>query len=50
MNMPGTSEGPRWLEKDSNHKLKRWGMARLGGHGMVRRVDPNGEALVWCRE
>ena len=23
---------------------------QLGGHDMVRRVDPNGEALVWCRK
>ena len=21
-----------------------------GGHDMVRRVDPHGEALVWCRK
>ena len=21
-----------------------------GRHDMVRRVDPNGEALVWCRK
>ena len=24
--------------------------AHLGGHDMVRRVGPNGEALVWCRK
>ena len=36
--------------KDSNHKLKRWRKAHLGGHDTVRRVDPNGEALVLCRK
>ena len=42
--------GPRWLEKDFNPKLKRWGKVHLGGHDVVRRVDPDGEALVWCRK
>ena len=48
--MPGTCDGPRWPEKDSNHKMKTWGKAQLGGHDMVKRVDPNGETLVWCRK
>ena len=30
--------------------LKRWSKAHSGGHDMLRRVDPNGEALVWCRK
>ena len=29
-----------------NSKLKRWRTAHLGGHDMVGRVDPNGEAPV----
>ena len=23
---------------------------RLGGHGLVRRVDPRGDTLMWCRK
>ena len=26
------------------------GVKHVGGHDMVRRVDRNGEALVWCRK
>ena len=26
------------------------GKTHLAEHDMVRRVDPNGEALVWCRK
>ena len=48
--MPGTGERPRWLGKTPTKKLKRLGKAHLGGHDMVRRVDPNGEALLWCRK
>ena len=29
-------------------KLKIWEKAHMRGHDMVRGVDPNGEALVWC--
>ena len=39
-----------WLGKDFDHKVKRWGETHLGGHGMVRRVDTNGKAWVWCRK
>ena len=28
-------------------KLMIWGQAHVGGHDMARRVDPDGEALVW---
>ena len=46
MNMPGACEDPRWLGTDFNCKLmKIQGNTHLGGHDMVRRVDPNGEAL-----
>ena len=37
-NMQGQLEGPRWLGKDSKHKLTRWGKQRIG------------EAFVWCRK
>ena len=47
-NMPGTCKGPRWLGENAKHKLGRWGTSHLGGHDMVRRVDRNGEALLWC--
>ena len=61
MMMQGKCEGPRWLEQDSKHKLKRLRRAHLGGHDMVRKmdpgkhdmvrkVDPNGEASVRCRK
>ena len=50
MKMPRTCDGQRWLEKNSKHKMKTWGKALLRGHDMVRRVDPNGETLVWCRK
>ena len=39
MKMREKCEDPRRLVKDSKHKLKRWGKARLGGHDMLRRVD-----------
>ena len=44
---PGKCGSPGWLEKDFNHKLKRWGKAHLGEHDMARRVGPNGEVPVW---
>ena len=37
-------------EQDFNHELTRWGKAHVGGHDMVRRGDPNGETLVWCKK
>ena len=50
MKMPGKCEGPK---VDGNGiqlpSLEDWRQAHLGGPDMVRRVDPNGEALVWCR-
>ena len=49
VNMPGKCEGPRWLGKDSDPELEGMGNTHQGGNDMVRRVDPNGEVLVWCR-
>ena len=50
MKMPGKCEGPK---VDGNGiylpSLEDWRQVHLGGSDMVRRVDPNGEALVWCR-
>ena len=48
--MQGKSEGPKWLREDSKPELARSGTSHLGGHDMVRRVDRNGEALIWCRK
>ena len=42
--------GPRWLGRDLNRTPKRRSKAYLGAHYMVRRVDPNGESLVWCKK
>ena len=50
MQMQGACEGPRWLGKDFKRKLRRWSKTHSGEHDVVRRVDPNGEALVWCRK
>ena len=49
MRMPGKCEGPMWMgEEDSNNKLKTCGHTHLREHDIVRRVDPDGETLVWC--
>ena len=32
-------------EKTPNNKLGRWSKARLGGHGMVRRLGRTGEKV-----
>ena len=42
MKMPGTCEIPMWLGRGET--------SHLGEHDMVRRMDPHGEALVWCRK
>ena len=47
--MQGQCEGPKWLREDSKHKLGRCGKSHVGGHDMMRRVDRNGEAFIWCR-
>ena len=49
MKMPGKCEGSRCTGMEFNFKLKRWERRILGGHDLVRRVDPYGEVLVWCR-
>ena len=28
----------------------KWRMRHLGGHDMVRRMDRQGEVLIWCRK
>ena len=50
MKMQGECEGPKWLKENSKHKLGRWNKTHLGGHDMVRRVDRNGEAVIWRRK
>ena len=48
--MHGTCKGPGWLGEGLQSRFEN--MAKrvfLGEFDMVRRVDPNGEALVWCR-
>ena len=39
--MQGKCAGPKWLKVDSKHKSRRWGNLHVGGHDMVRRVDPD---------
>ena len=44
MKMPGKCAVPKILSKKNGAKR------HLGGHGLVRRVDRQGEAFVWCRK
>ena len=46
MKMPETCTGPKYL---SEH-LGKWRKRHLGGHDLVRRVDGQGEVLIWCRK
>ena len=40
-----------WVERDFNHKLQIWGRSALGEeHDMVRRMGPNGAALVLVQD
>ena len=32
------------------NKLRKMGGRHLGGHDLVRRMDRQGEALIWCRK
>ena len=44
--MQGTCTGPTYLSKE----LGRWRKRHVGGHDMVRRMDRQGEVLIWCRK
>ena len=46
MKMPGKCTGPKFLSKS----LGKWGRRHLGGHDLVRRMDRQGEASIWCRK
>ena len=45
MKMPGKCTGPKYLSKQLGKRRER----HLGGHDLVRRVDRQGEVLIWCR-
>ena len=34
----------------ANNKSGKWGRRYLGGHDLVRRMDRQGEILMWCRK
>ena len=44
--IPGTCAGPQFLSKF----LETLGKRHVGGHDLVRRMDRQGEVLIWCRE
>ena len=46
MKMPGRCTGPKFLSKS----LGKWRRRHLGGHDLVRRMDRQGEVLIWCRK
>ena len=46
MKMPGRCYGPKFLSKG----LGKWRRRHLGGHDLVRRMDRQGEVLMWCRK
>ena len=46
MERQGKCAGPKYLVK----KGGRWRKVHMGGHDMMRRVDTQGEALIWCRK
>ena len=45
MKTPGKCTGPTFLSKS----LGKWRRRYLGGHDLVRRMDRQGEVLMWCR-
>ena len=45
MKMPGKCIGPKYLTEI----LGRRGKRHVGGHDLVRRVDRQGEVLIWYR-
>ena len=46
MKMPGQCAGPKFLSTN----FGKWGKRHLGGHDLVRRMDNQGEVLIWCRK
>ena len=46
MKVPGRCTGPKFLSKSSGKMERR----HLGGHDLVRRMDRQGEVLIWCRK
>ena len=46
MKMPCRCNGTKFLSKS----LKKLGRRHLGGHDLVRRMDTQGEVLIWCRK
>ena len=43
MKMSGRCTGPK------SKSLGKWRRRQLGGHDLVRRMDRQGEVLIWCR-
>ena len=46
MKMQGKCTGPKFLSKI----LEKWRRRHLGGHDLVRRMNRQGEVLIWCRK
>ena len=44
MKMPGRCDGPKLLSK----RIENWERWYVGGHDLVRRMDRQGEVLIWC--
>ena len=45
MKMKGKCTGPKYRSK----MLGKWVKRHLGGHDLVRRVDRQGQVLIWCK-
>ena len=46
MKMPRQCTGPRYLSKN----FGKCGKRHLGGHDLVRRVDRQGQVIIWCKK
>ena len=46
MKMPGKCMGPTYLSEN----VGKWRKRPLGGHDLVRRLNKQGEILIWCRK
>ena len=46
MKIKGKRTGPKYLQTF----LGKWVKRHLGGHDLVRKVDRQGEVLIWCRK
>ena len=46
MKMPGNCKGPKYLSGN----LGNWRKRHLGGHDLERRMNRQGEILIWCRK